>query len=79
MLALPLVAVACAPVAVGRAACPAPSLSGYLGTPVVALAANERLRPMRVLGPGQQGEAERAERLTIRADGAGRVAELSCG
>lgn len=76
---------ACADASVTRAVtrargiCAAEGLESFVGRPVVELAANEALRPMRVLLPGEPPGPAEPGRLTIRSDGAGRVAALSCG
>ncbi|MCX7646939.1 MAG: I78 family peptidase inhibitor [Rhodobacteraceae bacterium] len=76
---------ACADASVTRAAtrahgiCDAEGLDRFVGRPVVDLAANAALRPMRVLLPGEPPGPVEPGRLTIRSDGAGRVAALSCG
>lgn len=72
---------ACAETPVSRASgtCMTEGLERFVGGPVVDLAANEAFRPMRVLLPGEPPGPEEPGRLTIRSDGAGRVAALSCG
>jgi hypothetical protein len=67
------------PGATRAAVCPATGLSHFVGAPVVTLAANEALRPMRVVAADEAAPAERPDRLTIRSDDAGRVAGLGCG
>lgn len=70
---------ACAEGPATRGACNASSLAAFVGQPVVDVAANERLRPMRVLPPGAEAGPPAPGRLTIRTDGAGRVTALNCG
>ena len=70
---------ACTEAPATRAVCPASELAGLVGQPVLELAANDRLRPMRLVRAGDTVRDERPERLTVRADGQGRVAGLSCG
>lgn len=75
-----LLVAGCAGAGVTRSGvCPATELARFVGAPVVELAANETLKPLRVVPEGAGAAAERPERLTIRADGEGRIAALSCG
>lgn len=76
---VPLLLAGCSGPGVSRNVCPASELANFVGRPVVDLAANDKLRPMRLVRAGEKAEAERADRLTISSDGRGRIAALSCG